>query len=103
MGNEWISVKDRLPEDGHWPERYLAVSKSKGLCLACYSEYHNAWWVSPYRLTDITYWMPLPAPPSIAFANGSKIAMDADDALAGLTPPPQFDEAAFPDPEKEQD
>ena len=54
MSNDWISIKDRLPEkDG----RYLVVEK------------HSYQWVGVSTMRDgkfdmpITHWMPLPAPP----------------------------------------
>lgn len=61
---QWISVEDRLPEEG----AYLAVSKAKPF-VANYGK--NLWQVfipgvallfQPV-VDDVTHWMPLPQPP----------------------------------------
>lgn len=70
MMNEWISVKDRLPEDG---ELVLVIADG---------EYENTKLVGAYQLADysegegfilsefpfaenitVSHWMPLPEPP----------------------------------------
>jgi hypothetical protein len=64
MSDEWISVKDQLPEEGekvlsfcpsdYEPIRIDYVMKIDGPFWACrhYNDYHN-----------VTYWMPLPKSP----------------------------------------
>ncbi len=60
--SNWISVKDRVPEDGqevdvwqkgifNWRETNVIYEKYDGF-------YHNN-----EKLNDVTHWMPLPAPP----------------------------------------
>ncbi|MBQ7737014.1 MAG: DUF551 domain-containing protein [Oscillospiraceae bacterium] len=48
----WISVAERLPEDG---EYVLAYSESDGLMLVEARHRFSAW--------EVTHWMPLPEPP----------------------------------------
>ena len=62
--NEWVSVEKRLP-DGHvqvlmWSEKWNIAEAG--------SYYNKHFWVyseigDGYIAEDITYWMPLPAPP----------------------------------------
>ena len=56
---EWISVKDRLPEPG---ERVIVARGEKveqGVYLAV-----NGWWkVYGTNTKSVTHWMPLPEPP----------------------------------------
>lgn len=59
--NEWISVKDRLPnKSGH----YLAYIKNRN---AIYVEKweNNLWFLYDWWgiTDDITHWMPFPEPP----------------------------------------
>ena len=62
--NEWVSVEDRLPENN--AEVLMWRKKWK---IAEAGTYRNAcFWVydaigDSYKADDITYWMPLPAPP----------------------------------------
>lgn len=62
---EWISVKDRLPEDG---VSVLAICfyKEKRRMLVCYMSKKNVgnWYtkVAGQRV-QVTHWMPLPEPP----------------------------------------
>ena len=74
---EWISVKDRLPENGEKGNPKddhiycLVVDKTMGVVVRPYSQYHNCW-----DLEDgddyycdavdgkITHWMTLPCPPT---------------------------------------
>lgn len=61
---EWISVNDRLPEEG---EHVIACDKEKAVCEAmlsvdgkfCWSVFWGDWG----DLMDVTHWMPLPEPP----------------------------------------
>ena len=76
---EWISVKDRLPEV---VDSYLVVVKSKyeweteydiDVDVATYNPYENAYiddcwntyndWDEGQQYLHITHWMPLPQPP----------------------------------------
>lgn len=56
--NEWISVKDRLPEE----ERHVLVWVKDGYSLIDWT-FNGQWQVNPYMRNDITHWMPLPEPP----------------------------------------
>ena len=83
MPNEWISVKDRLPDkDG----RYLCycsygenigvfsvIDFAKHLCYVdkygFVGKYHSGWYAYDseygyYQRDSITHWMPLPEPPN---------------------------------------
>ena len=79
VGSKWISVEDRLPENG----RYLVFQKSfisGGHCdfatfTQCYSGLlgdpmngKQLWYkydgeYGDYEVTNVTHWMPLPEPP----------------------------------------
>ena len=79
--NEWISVKDRLPDkDGHylvhkdlWGDRYVATVwfAKDGRKVSRYdfeNRWKNVWYDydSEYGnviLDNVTHWMPLPQPP----------------------------------------
>ena len=50
---EWISVKDRLPDVGKF---VLIYNEINGVCL----DYHDGVTFGYY---DVTHWMPLPEPP----------------------------------------
>jgi hypothetical protein len=57
--NEWISVKDRLPEDGDVVVTYSVPNRRISHC-ECLKSY-----VTQYgNYAEITHWMPLPAPPN---------------------------------------
>lgn len=65
MAVEWISVKDRLPDNGQW---VLVINEKNRYDLANY--YDNTWSSSNdnaednvYALNDFTHWMLLPEPP----------------------------------------
>jgi hypothetical protein len=61
---KWISVDERLPEDGSW-----VLAWNKGCVVRGF--YHGDWFneynsstMNIYRqIEPITYWMPLPLPP----------------------------------------
>ena len=63
--DEWISVKDRLPE----PYTEVAViyhetSDIDSYAIACCNVFNN--WICDllsFHLPNVTHWMPLPAPP----------------------------------------
>ena len=66
---QWISVKDRLPED---EELYLICTESNfgKIDIAYYqpigdkfSNYEPFWQGKSNRSTRVTHWMPLPEPP----------------------------------------
>jgi len=69
---EWISVKDRLPEE---PLQTIIVSNRKKVCIAVYSivnivviayyRLNGEWYCSEYESLPwkITHWMPLPSLP----------------------------------------
>jgi hypothetical protein len=58
---EWISVKDRLPEDG---EYVLAYVKKSGSHIMYYSKSNKSWGMSGMLCGWIpSFWQPLPSPP----------------------------------------
>lgn len=61
---EWISVKDRLPEEGQWVLVYYGNFYG---CIMNVFEYTDGIWRDAYRNSEepgfITHWMPLPEPP----------------------------------------
>lgn len=58
---EWISVKDRLPEN----KKYVLVWEPKldKNIIARYNEKNGYWWSDGYFFVFPTHWMPLPEPP----------------------------------------
>lgn len=59
--NKWISVKDRLPEDGQ-----QVLTHKNGICdVQTYEARRNGWisgcWF--WSMATVTHWMPLPTPP----------------------------------------
>ena len=67
LGMEWISVKDRLPEEGVPVLVTGVVKKGDHPYLVDYIYKDDwFWWPMNYNRTRgfvITHWMPLPAPP----------------------------------------
>ena len=73
--SEWISVKDRLPENGHgifWKERkyYLVHLKNGQMLVAKYGYKEHDWWIDSHdcvveknRYREVTHWRPMPEPP----------------------------------------
>lgn len=60
---QWISVKDRLPEDNSDVLAYMQNSIESRIFPACY---HKGWWedcIWNTRCLSVTHWMPLPEPP----------------------------------------
>jgi len=55
--NNWISVKDRLPEDAS----DVLIVWADGVSEACY--FDETWCRDGRRLLWVTHWMPLPAAP----------------------------------------
>lgn len=73
---EWISVKDRLPEDdlpkGSKVKQIkvlTALKSDKGVwTIRSQMRYRDSWsreyrWIWKYSGSDVTHWMPLPQPP----------------------------------------
>lgn len=59
---QWISVKDRLPEPGS----YVLVFTNDYCDYTAH--YDGYWWLSgeePTLSYEVTHWMPLPAPPEV--------------------------------------
>ena len=54
---EWISVKDRLPEQG---EKAICIDADGDMMIGKYTEWG---WMFPCYFEDLTHWMPLPQPP----------------------------------------
>ena len=62
---DWISVKDRMPEDY---ATYLVYGRNGyGIVFADYDYYGDGEWLTCDDLTNITrfvtHWMPMPIPP----------------------------------------
>lgn len=55
---KWISVKDRLPEEGQYVLIYSNYVSGYGIRISQY--FHNRFSMGN---TDTTHWMPLPEPP----------------------------------------
>lgn len=57
---KWISVEERLPEDG----RYLVLTEKAGNTKKVHTATYNSlgWWTYA-NFGEITHWMPLPEPP----------------------------------------
>ena len=58
----WISVKERLPEDGQVVLGFLC---DNGYQVLTFSVAKNRWWGNEvwYWFEEISHWMPLPEPP----------------------------------------
>ncbi len=56
--NSWISVKDRLPDEG----KYVLVWESQGFAY-CDKLICGIWNIGASNGAIITHWMPLPEPP----------------------------------------
>ena len=62
--NEWVSVEERLPENSAevlmWREKWKIAEAGtyRNACFLVYDALGDS-----YKADDITYWMPLPAPP----------------------------------------
>jgi hypothetical protein len=60
---EWISVKDRLPDE----YRLVLCRWTRGIGasygFARYNHDNGVWYVSNEGMPEVTHWMPLPQPP----------------------------------------
>ena len=54
---EWISVEDRLPEQG---EKAICIDADGDMMIGKYTEWG---WMFPCYFEDLTHWMPIPHPP----------------------------------------
>ena len=54
---EWISVKDRLPEP---KEKAICLNRDGEMMIGTYTEWG---WMFPCYFKSPTHWMPLPEPP----------------------------------------
>ena len=54
---EWISVNDRLPEQG---EEAICIAADGDMMIGKYTEWG---WMFPCYFEDLTHWMPIPDPP----------------------------------------
>lgn len=59
---QWISVKDRLPEDDG---KYLCCTRSGAIVVVKYHHFRDTgrWRTYESVAQSITHWMPLPEPP----------------------------------------
>ena len=58
---QWISVKDRLPEEGQ-----SVLTCKNGICdIQTYEKRRNGWLCKGWfwSMATVTHWMPLPQPP----------------------------------------
>ena len=68
LRQQWISVKDRLPEQTDPAQKVLFITKTGGLFIGCYYkatayDQFNGWYSMCVRIDNVTNWMPLPEPP----------------------------------------
>lgn len=63
--NDWISVKDRLPEDDK--DVLVYNSRSKEIIMASYNSNYEEWdnLYDYLPVNEITYWQPLPELPEV--------------------------------------
>ena len=54
---EWISVNDRLPEQG---EEAICIAADGDMMIGKYTEWG---WMFPCYFEELTHWMPIPQPP----------------------------------------
>ena len=54
---EWISVEDRLPEQG---EEAICIAADGDMMIGKYTEWG---WMFPCYFEELTHWMPLPESP----------------------------------------
>lgn len=62
----WVSVEDRLPEEGEYLCLLDDESPFSNVCLSRYTKkVVPNWEAERYRHSLITHWMPLPEPPEV--------------------------------------
>ena len=63
--SEWVSVKDRLPEDAQLVLFRLRqrAKTEKGIHLAGCQTFETEYCCDFYDYDDVSHWMPLPQPP----------------------------------------
>ena len=72
--NEWVSVEERLPENSAevlmWREKWKIAEAGtyRNACFLVYDALGDS-----YKADDITYWMPLPAPPDSRPPEGKNV------------------------------
>ena len=54
---KWISVDDRLPEQG---EEAICIAADGDMMIGKYTEWG---WMFPCYFEELTHWMPIPEPP----------------------------------------
>ena len=54
---KWISVEDRLPEQG---EEAICIAADGDMMIGKYTEWG---WMFPCYFEELTHWMPIPEPP----------------------------------------
>ena len=54
---KWISVDDRLPEQG---EEAICINADGDMMIGKYTEWG---WMFPCYFEELTHWMPIPQPP----------------------------------------
>ena len=54
---KWISVEDRLPEQG---EKAICIAADGDMMIGKYTEWG---WMFPCYFEELTHWMPIPQPP----------------------------------------
>ena len=54
---KWISVEDRLPEQG---EEAICIAADGDMMIGKYTEWG---WMFPCYFEELTHWMPIPQPP----------------------------------------
>ena len=65
---QWISVKDRLPDQTDPAQKVLFITKTGGLFIGCYYkatayDQFNGWYSMCVRIDNVTHWIPLPEKP----------------------------------------
>lgn len=64
--NDWISVKDRLPNPKVTDKNYptvLAVKQGMIGKIICVARWSGSDWIENGKEITVTHWMPLPEPP----------------------------------------
>jgi hypothetical protein len=96
MTQEWISVKEQVPEDG----RYVTATNGKISFPAWYDVIEKKWWHAGGGGTVFraTHWMPLPPPPEDAVRTalrGARSDIGTASFYAGTIPPTRANDDAI--------